>query len=733
MNKQYIFKALLLAAVLMSLLPGQAFAYIGPGAGFAFVGSALVLVAAILMAIVTLITFPLRMLWKGIFGSDPYKDSKINRVVILGLDGLDPELTEHYMEQGMMPNLAKLRQQGGSHKLRTTFPGISPVAWSSFSTGCNPGKHNIFDFLSRDEQTYLPDLSSVSIGTMTRHLHLGIIKIPMGQKPSIEGFRRSESFWKYLGEKGIGSQIIRVPITFPPDDFKGLLLSAMCVPDLRGTQGTFTLYTTDKERVAKAEGGVFVHTPLQRENGRRAIKSAFLGPDAGGEQEAKVSGGYAGGSEMSGELDPTALKSGFTLTLKDDENAILELEDEKIKMKAGEYTDWVTIPFKAGSQRITGIALLMFTVKGDNVELYCSPINIDPRKPALPISNPQYYAIYLAKLMGPFATLGLCEDTWALEENAITDKAFLEQTYKMGEEREKQFFKALETTRKGLVVTVFDETDRIQHMFWRYRKDGYKGLREKADDLSRDAIENLYKHADDMVGRTMERLNDDDLLLVMSDHGFKGFNVCVHFNNWLYENGYLHLKEGKSEGGEWFKDIDWSKTRAYGFGLNGIYLNIKGRESQGIVEPGEEEETLKAEIIEKLTGLKDPRTGETAINQAFDTRKIYVGPYKDNGPDILVGTNDGYRVAWSSVTGTVGGDVFYDNTKAWSGDHCVDPRLVPGILYSNWKINADNPRILDIAPTILDLFGIKPPAHMDGRPMDVEIPDHVQRKKDKQK
>jgi predicted AlkP superfamily phosphohydrolase/phosphomutase len=715
-------RSLLLTVVLIIVMSMPAMAYIGPGAGFAFVGSALVLLAAILMAIITLITFPLRMLWKALFSSDPYKDAKVNRVVILGLDGLDPELTEAYIQRGMMPNLAKLKENGSSSKLRTTFPGISPVAWSSFSTGCNPGKHNIFDFLSRDEQTYLPDLSSVSIGTMTRHLHLGIIKIPIGQKPSIEGFRRSVSFWKYLGEKGISSQIIRVPITFPPDDFKGLLLSAMCVPDLRGTQGTFTLYTTNQERVAKAEGGVFVHTALQESEGKKAIKSAFLGPDAGGESEAKVSGGYAGGESSSGNLDPAALKSPFTLTLKGNKKAILELEEEKIEMKEGEYTDWVTIPFKAGGQKIYGIALLLYTEKDGQVELYCSPINIDPRKPALPISNPQYYAIYLAKLMGPYATLGLCEDTWALEENAITDKAFLEQTYKMGQEREDQFFRALETTEKGLVVTVFDETDRIQHMFWRYRPDGYPGLRDSAPDLSRDAIDNLYKHADDLVGKTMSKLKDDDLLLVMSDHGFKGFNHCVHFNNWLHENGYLVLKEGKTEGGEWFKDVDWSRTKAYGFGLNGIYLNLKGRESQGIVEPGDEEDAVKQEIIEKLTGLKHPETGEVAINQAFDTRKIYVGPYKDNGPDILVGTNAGYRVAWSSVTGTVGGDIIYANTKAWSGDHCVDPRLVPGIIYSNWKINAENPRILDIAPTILSLFGITPPNHMDGTVMDVEIP-----------
>lgn len=711
-----------MAAALLLGVPGVASAYIGPGAGFAFVGSFLVLFAAIFMAIITLITFPIRMLWRAIFRKDPYKDAKVNRVVVLGLDGLDPKLTKKYMDDGLMPNLKGLSEEGSFHELRTTFPPISPVAWSSFSTGSNPGKHNIFDFLSRDPKTYLPDLSSVRIGTMTRNLNLGVIKIPFGVKPSIEGFRRSESFWKFLGEKGIGSQIIRVPITFPPDDFKGLLLSAMCVPDLRGTQGTFTLYTSDEERVSKATGGVFVHAPKEVVKGKTVIRSGFIGPEMGGSTESKVSGGYAGGEAKIDPSDDDAIKTPFTLTLLDDNSAKLEFNGRTVQMKKGEYTEWEEIIFDAGiGKKISGIALLLYTVREGHVELYTSPINIDPRKPALPISNPQTYAIYLAKLLGPYATLGLCEDTWALEENAISDKAFLDQAYRMSDERRDQFFNALDTTRKGLITVVFDDTDRIQHMFWRYREDGYPGLRDKADERSKNAIEELYRKADELVGETRKRLKKDDMLIVMSDHGFQPFNVGIQINNWLYENGYLFLKEGKTTGGEWYRDVDWSRTKAYGFGLNGIYINMKGREEEGIVEPGAEYEKLKAELIEKMSGLTDPETGKTAITDLFDCRKIYVGPYKDNGPDLLIGCNVGYRVAWDSVTGEVGGPVFKRNTKAWSGDHCVDPRIVPGVFFSNKRIIADNPRILDVAPTILTLFGVEPPAHMDGKPLTVEL------------
>jgi predicted AlkP superfamily phosphohydrolase/phosphomutase len=185
-------------------------------------------------------------------------------------------------------------------------------------------------------------------------------------------------------------------------------------------------------------------------------------------------------------------------------------------------------------------------------------------------------------------------------------------------------------------------------------------------------------------------------------------------NSWLYRNGYLSLKEGKQQSEEWFKDVDWDKTKAYGLGLGGIYLNIKNRESQGTVAQGDEAKALKKDIIEKLNGLKDEENGQTAINTVFDRDDLPPGPYKENCPDMIVGYNEGYRVSWDSVTGKVNDTLFEDNTKAWSGDHCIDPRIVPGIFFCNHKINTESPAIIDIAPTILNLFGMKIPNHMDG-------------------
>jgi predicted AlkP superfamily phosphohydrolase/phosphomutase len=706
---------LLPAAMLLLIMPSMAQAYIGPGAGFAFISSFMVLFAAIGMAIITLITFPIRWLWRLVFRKNPYKKARVKRVVILGLDGLDPTLTRRFMDEGMLPNFRKLAEEGTFSPLRTTFPAISPVAWSSFSTGGNPARHNIFDFLRRDPKTYLPDLSSARIGTTKRKLRLGPLEIPLGDKPLIEGFRRGKSFWTVLGEKGIISQVIRVPITFPAEKFKGMMLSAMCVPDLRGTQGTFTLYTTDESRITSATGGVFVK--VEREGD--IIRGELIGPDLGGGDASKgLSGGDLGGGGDQGVQQDKALKVPFTLRLKDKENALLELPGEKVELKQGEYSGWVSVSFKLGmAKKVRGIALFMLTKTEPHVELYVTPIQVDPLKPALPISHPTFYSIYLGKLLGPYATLGLAEDTWGLEEGAIDDDAFIAQTYLYHAEREKMLFNAVEKTKRGVVVCVVDATDRIQHMFWRYREDGRPASRDKAAQKHIEAIENLYRRMDDLVGRLRSKLDDGSVLMVMSDHGFKPFNIGVQLNSWLHKNGYLALKPGASESKDWFAEVDWSRTRAYAFGLGGVYINLKDREAQGIVEQGTEYQNLKAELVKRISGLEDPATGKAAIVDAFDTEKLYIGPYKQNAPDLLIGYNIGYRASWDSVTGKVGGEVFQPNKKAWSGDHCIDPRLVPGVFFCNWKTGLDKPHISDIGPTVLDLFGIEVPPFMDGRPL----------------
>jgi predicted AlkP superfamily phosphohydrolase/phosphomutase len=682
-----------LAVLLLVGLAVPAGAYVGPGAGFALVSSCGVVFVTMLIALVTLLIWPFRLMWRALNRKTVGKP-RIKRLIVVGLDGQDPRLTDRFMKEGKLPNFQKLAETGAYSRLQTTFPSVSPVAWSSFSTGVHPAKHNIFDFLDRDLKTYMPLLSSTDIGSVNRFLNLGKYRIPL-QKPELRLLRKSKPFWSLLGEANIWSTVLRVPITFPPDRFYGAELAAMCVPDLLGTQGTFILFTTRSSDEKFKEGGVRVHLDGDGDS----FDFEFEGPE-----NIFRTDGSAMTLPMSATLDREA------------KTAALAVGDEELTLEEKVLSDWVKLTFKAAPGiKVQGICRMMITEMGEHFSLYVTPISFDPEKPAMPVSHPSYYSTYLAKKIGPFSTLGLAEDTWALNEKVIDDGTFLEMTWDIDQERQRMFFAALDRLRKGSLVCVFDGTDRIQHMFWRYLEDGHPAARGLEDAEHKNAIEELYCRNDELVGKVMDKLEPGDLLMVLSDHGFTSFRRGINLNAWLHENGYLHLKEGCDGTSEWLRDVDWSRTKAYALGLTGMFVNLKGREQEGIVEPGEEARALKAELVERLSGLADPENGEVGITELFETAKLYQGPYVQGAPDFLVGYNHGYRVSWDCATGVVATDMFEDNVKAWSGDHGVDPRLVPGVLFCNQKIDADDPALIDIAPTALDLFGVKVPAHIDGK------------------
>ena len=668
-------------------------AYIGPGAGFAFLSSFLVLFLTFFLAVFSFLSWPFRFLLRLIRGQKAYKKSHINRLIVLGLDGMDPVLVEKYRARGKLPHLSRLAEKGSYHALETTIPSISPVAWSSFMTGCHPGKHNIFDFLSRDPKTYLPDLSSAHIGSPKKVLPLGKYNFPLS-KPEIKGMRKSVPFWKILGDNGIFSTILRIPVTFPPEKFRGHLLSGMCAPDLKGSQGTFSFYTSDEDKVIDREGGMNI---LVKMKGSRIDT-------------------YISGPENTMLKEPEEMKLPLAITVdKNRKEATLEVSGQKILLKEKTFSDWVQITFRPGLWiKIRAICRFYISQMDPAFEMYVTPLNIDPEKPALPISQPFIYSVYLSKLLGSFITLGEANDTWALNEGILSEEAFLTLSYYNHQEWENMLFNAMDKTKKGAVVSWFETTDSLQHMFYRYLDEKHPALHSDQANMGPEVMEQLYAKMDELVGRVVERLDKKDVLIVMSDHGIKSFRRGINMNSWLYLNGYLNLKEGKQQSEEWFKDVDWEKTKAYGLGLGGVYLNIREREAKGTVKAGDEAKALKKELIGKLSGMKDEVNGQIAINTVFDRDDLPPGPYKENCPDLIIGYNEGYRVSWDSVTGKVNTTLFEDNVKAWSGDHCIDPRIVPGIFFCNRKINTESPAIIDIAPTVLALFGVEAPKHMDG-------------------
>ena len=701
------------------------FAYIGPGAGFALVGGVFVILLTMLAAAGTLARMPLRIargLWlrRGGASGGPYR-----RVVIIGLDGMDPNLAQRFMDEGRMPNFSRLRETGAYRKLRTTTPSMSPTAWSSFMTGVDASRHGIFDFLTRDPFSYAPVLSSAEVRGPRYVWRVGPWRIPLG-RPRVKLLRKGIPFWKRLGDKGVFSTIIRVPITFPPEKFHGCCLSGMCVPDLRGTQGSFTHFTSEEPSEGAGPGGTVVLVQVEGDR----IKTALPGP------ENPIREGAAGlESPLRIQLFPGA------------KEAEVRIGGRKVRLRQGVFSDWLPVPFRAApGVSARGIVRLYINSISPRFDMYASPVQIDPARPALPISHPFVYSVYLSKTVGTYGTLGLAEDTWALNQGVIDEKAFLEQAYLYHEERERMLFDALEKTRSGVCVCVFDGTDRIQHMFFRTLDDDHPANRGKEVEEHRGVLGDLYARMDGMIGKVLETIGPDTLLMVISDHGFTQFKRGVNLNTWLHQSGYLHRvgeaegdekppRDGKQSGdgeqsgegeqsgdGEWLEGVDWDRTRAYRLGLTGIFLNRKGREKRGIVDSAALA-ALKEEIRAGLKGLVDPESGEKAVREVYDTTALMEGPYAGDAPDLLVGFNAGYRVSWAGATGKLSKDVIEDNTKAWSGDHCVDPSIVPGVFFCNEPVEAEDPSILDIAPTVLKLFGMPVPAQLQGT--DLGVGGHV--------
>jgi predicted AlkP superfamily phosphohydrolase/phosphomutase len=694
-----------LLALAILLFTESAHAYIGPGAGFALVSSFFILVSTFISAFVILLTWPLKWAIRSFRGRRALANSQCKRVVILGLDGQDPELTDRFIAEGLMPNFKKLAEQGTYQRLGTSLLAESPVAWSCFQTGCNPGRHKIFDFLVPNRKSYLPELSSAQVQVSDRVLSLGKYQFPLG-KPTIDLGRKSQPFWKILGDHGVFSNILRVPITFPPEKFHGVMLSAMCVPDLKGSQGTFYFYTSNPDEKQKLTSGE--QHPATYTNG--VAEGTLVGPE-----------------------NPL-LKSGdemtipFKVNVKDGECELV-IDKMTYTLPRDDYTPWIRLNFKAGfGVKAQGLARFYLLDTEPHFRLYVTPIQIDPDKPALPISHPFTYAVYLAKTLGPFATLGVAEDTSGLNEGILSEDAFKKQAYIIHEEREKMFFDALKKTRHGLVTCVFDITDRIQHMFFRHLDEDHPANRGRDNETHRDAIKQLYIDMDDLLGRTMQEVGEDEVLMVMSDHGFKSFRRGVNLNTWLLKNGFMTLKENPT-GNDMFADVDWSKTKAYAVGFGGMYLNIRGREAQGIVEPGEEVAQVKQAIIEGLKALYDDVEEARAVREVYDSATAYQGPYTAEAPDLIAGFKPGFRVSWESVTGGFTDDIIVDNDRPWSGDHNFNPPDVPGIFLSNRTFPADKPHITDIAPTVLELFGVKPPKYFDGESLLQQNKDSVQNKK----
>ncbi|HXX20138.1 MAG TPA: alkaline phosphatase family protein [Candidatus Acidoferrum sp.] len=635
-------------------------------------------------------------LWHSIIGG-PQPSARHHKLIVLGIDGMDPSLLRQFIATGKMPNFALLATQGSFLALQTSTPPQSPVAWSNLITGMNPGGHGVFDFIHRDPATLTPYFSTARVTPPAHNLRLGgwVIPISTGE---VSLLRKGKAFWQYLDDRHVPTFVLRMPANFPPVASGGKTLAGLGTPDLLGGYGTFSFYTDNPAFVpGPVDGGVIY--PVQISGNH--VEAVLHGPP---------------NSFRSGNPELT-----IPFTIERDANqsvARLAIQSQQFVLSVGEWSSWVHVKFTfvPGLEEITGICRFYLKQVHPEFELYVSPINLDPAEPALPLSTPKGYSPDLVDELGPFYTQGIAEDTKALTSAVLNDDEYLDQARLVFEDQRRIFLHELARFRSGLFFHYFSSIDLNSHMFWRAddpRSPSYgANLAKKYGHV----IENYYHEMDAMLGEALKVSDADTTVLVVSDHGFAPFRRSFNLNTWLVEKGYLVLHAGAQPGPDTniFADADWSKTRAYGLGLNGLYLNLSGRERNGIVNPGVQAEALQTEIVGQLEAERDPLDGEQVITRVDRAAHVYSGPESSQAPDMIVGYNSGFRVGWSSVLGGIPAPVLEDNTDPWSGDHCIDYTKVPGVVLSNRRIANPQPALIDIAPTILAEFGIPRPATMQG-------------------
>ena len=681
------------------------------------------------------------------------------KVIVLGFDGVDANYTEKWMNEGKLPNLAKLRAEGTFRPLLPTTPAQTPVSWSTFSTGIDPGRTGIFDFLRRDPKTYLPVfaafdettepfllgdanpmaftfavalLFSIPVGFLFRRsrragmtlaaiggllagaTYAAASKYIPSTRPGVINRRQGIPFWEAAASAGKKSTIVHVPVTFPATDFHdGHMLSGLGVPDVSGRVGKPFYFTSELDfRHGESGSNEFSIEVVQLEDNKGVINAELQGPP----------------NKLFG--DPPYIKIPMTLTVADDRKSLaIAVSGQNFTLRPGEWSGWTEFIFPFNPLiKVHGVSRFHLLSIEPEIKLYLSPINFDPRKlpPGFRVSTPANWAPQVAKEQGLYKTLGWQIDTWAISEGFATEQIFWDDmTWTVAQSR--KMFSSFLQRDDDLLVQCFEFPDRVGHVFWRIVDPTHPAYDAKLAPQWGDALLKAYQLMDSIVGDAMEAAKKKNaMLVVVSDHGFASFRKSVHYNTWLVLNGYMTLKKGVEvkernvemlfDQGQFWENVDWSKTRAYAMGLGELYINVKGRESQGIVEPGPTYDALKKELKEKLVAMVDPEDGAHPVRRVVAREEAYRRFDPNMIPDLFVMNNDGYRVSWQTSLGGVPKQVFESNKNVWSGDHCsVDPEIVKGIFFTNARLaTARAPYIADVYPTVLGRLGVKVPYEVDG-------------------
>ena len=588
------------------------------------------------------------------------------KTLILGFDSFDPKVFEELAGRNELPNFEKFSRHGGYAQLEVCSPPQTEVSWTSIATGSDPGGHGIFDFVHRDPATYVPYVSILP----TRKGALGEQFIPP---------YTARTFFEEAAEMGYPATALWWPAMFPArPELPVMTLPGLGTPDIRGQLGVGTLFTSEDESKKK--------TLVIR-----------LVPGGKGRYTADLPGPQTRGKE-----GPRTISLPVTLDVIDDSAAKVTVGDRQVELRLGEWSDIVELRFKAGMLLSAyAITRLILTHVQDVVRLYILPLQIHPLHSNWQYATSNSFSKKLWKDVGPYLTLGWPQDTTALEDDCISDDQFIRLCAMIFDQRIRILGYLMANFREGVLAGIFDDLDRIQHMFFHNRMD---------------IVHGWYKLLDEFVGTVsaqVESWSGKHRYLILSDHGFSDFRKKIHLNRWLADNKYLCLKNG---GGD-LSGVDWSATRAYAVGLNSIYLNVSGREGQGSVRP-EEIESLLAELQIRLLDWKDAED-ERVVHKVRLKHETFHGPFTRFGPDLVVGYAPGHRASAETGLGRIPDVAIEPNTDHWGADHCMDADAVPGVIFADRDLSDFGSLSYRDIPFLaigkhLDQSHIKPPSQAAG-------------------
>lgn len=592
------------------------------------------------------------------------------RLVVIGVEGLDHRLLDGLVASGKVPNLARLHRS----TLETTVPSDPAPAWSSFATGTPPAAHGILGDLLRLPSSY--ELAGPCQGG---------------------GTRLGEPFWSAAARGGKRVRVLRAPYSCPPSAAGAAeVLGGAGTPALVGGQGAAMLVRSSSPPAAvrPPAGGIQLAAAPLQEGG---WKVRVPGPEQGGGQTA---------AELTMRWSAPAGKKDRVL--------LVDGGSGQVRVAPGKWSGWVELSFEGGVKEIAGITRVLPLSGGAGLEVVLEPVSADPYAPLVPLSAPRYYAGFLADRYGRFRTTGCLVDEHAFAAGQIGPAALLNQTYSSWEQAERMTLGELGRGGWDLLVSVFPQPGAAVRVLARAGDD-----RLPAHDSALDAgyganLEKLYERLDGLVGEIMKGLSASDRLIVVGVRGLRPVRRELNLTTWLVKEGYTVLaRKARSSGRDGYADVEWDRTRAYAGGAGAVYLNLDGREPHGTVQPGQEALDLLDELRDGLLAIRDGSS--PVIKDVVTGAEAFSGPALDRAPDLLVVLHAGYAIGAAGRLGAVPPSVLQDSTRPWiPAADGGDPADAAGVFLATLPPRGD-PSVVDVAPTVLGFFAIKPPPTCTGR------------------